>query len=243
MTTSSFLWMLRLLRLLALVFLVAGAALALSLLLRTADAAIDPQVRLRLQTEQPAAFGFWYGLQAGWEDGSNAAAGHRLDCDHPAPLPLVCGPHFDLVTNPTAPLLRYQEPSTWKRVALLYLGALPGPLSLPGLLFWMYGSWLLLRLLQDVTPETPFTQANARRLAHLALLVLGLNLWGYVAQLSVASLVPAFQTAGLAYSLNRYVQLSPQELIPGFEVGFILFVIAAVYRRGVELSQEAAFVI
>ena len=243
MTTSSFLWMLRLLRLMAIIFLVAGVGLALSLLARTADAAMDPQVRLSLQTEQPAAFSFWYGLQAGWKDGSNAAAGHRTDCAQLPPLPLAREPQFDLIANPTAPLLRYQERSALKRVALLYLGALPGNLSLPGLLFWIYGSWLLLRLLQDVTPETPFTQANAQRLAHLTLLVLGLNLWDYVAQLSVLSLVPAFRAAGVAYALNRYVQLSPEELIPGLEVGFILFVIAAVYRRGVELSQEADFVI
>jgi hypothetical protein len=243
MSTPSFLSMLRLTRLMAIIFLVAGACLALSLITRTVDAAINPQVQLSLHTDRPAAFSFWYEMQAGWEDGSNAAAGRSTYSDQLPPLRLVRGQQFELVANSTAPLLRYQERSALKRIALLYLGALPGDLSLPGLLFWIYGSWLLLRLLQDVTPETPFTQANARRLAHLTLLVLGLNLWNYVAQVSMLPLVPAFRAAGVAYSLNQYVQLSPQQLIPGFEVGFMLFVIAAVYRRGVELSLEADFVI
>ena len=243
MTTSSFLWMLRLLRFMAIVFLVAGTGLAFSLLGRTADAVTDPQIRLSLSTEQPAAFGFWYSTQAGFEDGLKGTAHPRSDRDYLPPLPRAGTQRFDLVADPHTPLLRYQESSVLKRVALLYLGALPGHLSLPGLLFWIYGSWLLLRLLRDVTPETPFTQANAQRLARLSALVLGLNLWDYVAQFSLLNLVPAFRTAGVAYSLNHYVQLSSEQLIPGLEVGFILFVIAAVYRRGVELSQEAAFVI
>lgn len=235
--------MLRLLRFMTIVFLVVGAGFALTLLGRTADTVTNPEVRLSLHTNQPAVFNFWYGVQAGWEGGSNSTSHPRTDWDQLPPMHLAPSQRFDLVANPTAPLLRYQEPSIWKRVALLYLGALPGDLSLPGLLFWLYGSWLLVRLLQDVTPETPFTQANARRLAQLTSLILGLNLWDYVAQVSILNLVPDFQVAGVAHALNRYVQLSPENLIPGLQVGFILFVIAAVYRRGVELSQEADFVI
>jgi hypothetical protein len=243
MATSSFFWLLRYLRLAALVFLVAGYGLALSLVVRTTAAATEPQVRLSLHTDQPAAFGFWYDLQEGFEDGVHSQTRRRPDWDQLSPLHLAPGRRFDLTPNPNALLLRYQEPSALKRVALLYLGALPGHLSVPGLLFWTYGSWLLLRLLRDVTPETPFTQANAQRLAQLTKLVLGLNLWAYVAQGCVLRLVPAFPAAGVPYSLNHYVQLSSEEVIPGLAVGFMLAVIAAVYRRGVDLSQEADFVI
>ena len=239
---SSFLWMLRLLRFMAIVFLVAGVGSALTLLGRMADTVTNPEVRLNLQTDQPAAFSYWYAMQAGWEDGSKAKSS-RTDWDQLLSMHLAPGQQFELVANPNAPMLRYQEPSTWKRVALLCLGALPGYLSLPGLLFWIYGSWLLMRLLQDVTPEAPFTQANARRLSQLTLLILGLNLWDNVAQVSVLNLVPAFQAANIAHALNRYVQLSPEELIPGLQVGFMLVVIAAVYRRGVDLSHDATFVI
>lgn len=242
MAIASFTSMLRFTRIMAGIFLFAGCGLTFVLLGQVADAATDPVVRLSLHTDRPARFEFWYAMQAGFEDGISHQPRRTAWSELPA-LRLAPGRAFGLAANPTAPLLRYPEPSAPKRVALLALGALPGSMSVPGLLFWIYGSWLLLKLLQDVTPETPFTQANARRLARLALLVLSLNLWDYLAQICVLALVPAFRVAGVAGPLNRYVQLSPEELIPGLQVGFILFVIAAVYRRGVELSQEAEFVI
>lgn len=105
------------------------------------------------------------------------------------------------------------------------------------------GSWLLLQLLRDVTPATPFTSANARRLLHLALLVLMLNLWDYVARTVVLLLVPAFRIAELTVPLSHYVRLNADEVVPGFWVGFMLLIIAAVYQRGVELSHEAELVI
>jgi hypothetical protein len=111
------------------------------------------------------------------------------------------------------------------------------------MLFLACGSWLLLKLLQDVTPDTPFTLANAHRLRKLTLLVLGLYLWHYAAYLLVWALVPAYRVAQLAQPLSHYVRLNTDDLVPGIEVGFILFIIAAVYQRGVELSREAELVI
>jgi hypothetical protein len=98
-------------------------------------------------------------------------------------------------------------------------------------------------MLQDVTPATPFTQANARRLRKLTLLVFGLHLWHYVAYWLVWALVPAYRVAALASPLSHYVRLNTDDLVPGVEVGFILLIIAAVYQRGVELSREAELVI
>ncbi|NML66065.1 DUF2975 domain-containing protein [Hymenobacter sp. RP-2-7] len=241
MAISSFTWALRFARILAGIFLFVGCGLTLVLLGGMADAATDSVVRLSLRTDRPAQFEFWYAMQAGYEDGAKHQPRHSAWDKLPA-LQLAPGRAFDLVANPITPLLRYPEPSAPKRLALLALGALPGAVSVPGLLFWIYGSWLLLKLVQDVTPETPFTEANARRLARLALLVLGLSLWDYAAQACVLALVPAFRAVGVASSLNHYVQLSTEEL-PGFQVGFMLSVIAAVYRRGVVLSQEAELVI
>jgi hypothetical protein len=226
-------------RIMAIVFLVTGVTLGFMLLGQLVDVSANPEVDLQLDVTRPAHFRFWHDMEAGYQDG---AAG-RPKLEKLQALHLAPGQLFELAADPTVPLLRYHEPSVPKRVALLALGALQGTYSVPGLLFWVYGSWLLLKLLQDVTPQTPFTPANARRLAKLTVLVLGLNLWDHVAQFSLLGLVPAFRAAGLASSLNQYVLLNTNELVPGLPVGFMLLVIAAVYRRGVELSQEAELVI
>ena len=94
-----------------------------------------------------------------------------------------------------------------------------------------------------MTPETPFTLANAQRLRKLALLVLGLYFWQYVAYLLVWLLVPAYRVASLAYPLSHYVRLNTENLVPGPAVGIILAIVAVVYQRGVELSREAELVI
>lgn len=240
--TTSLPWMLGFTRIMAIVFLVTGVGLGFTLLGQLVDAAANPEVALQLDVTRPAHFRFWHDMEAGFQDGA-AHQPRRPKLDKLPALQLAPGQLFELVADPAVPLLRYHEPSVPKRVALLALGALQGNYSVPGLLFWVYGSWLLLKLLQDVTPQTPFTAANARRLAKLTVLVLALNLWDHVAQFSLLGLVPAFRAAGLASALNHYVLLNTDELVPGMPVGFMLLVIAAVYRRGVELTQEAELVI
>ena len=220
-------------------FVVMAGVLALTLCGRIADAASGPEVRLVLNTYRPNLFGAWHDTRQGFRDGQQGQAREMR-----GPLPaLPATTRFALVADPHASLLRYHEPSPWKRVALQLLGALDDSMSVAGLFFLAYGSWLLLKVLQDVTPDTPFTLANAHRLRKLTLLVVGLNLWHYAAYLLVRALVPAYRVAQLAQPLNHYVRLNTDDLVPGFEVGFILFIIAAVYQRGVELSREAELVI
>jgi hypothetical protein len=144
---------------------------------------------------------------------------------------------------PYAQVLRYREPNDAKRMALQALGALDESLSVAGLFFLGYGSWLLFGLLRDVTSATPFTLANAQRLRKLALLVLGLYFWQYVAYLLVWALVPAYRVASLTYPLSHYVRLNTDDLVPGPAIGIALVIIAAVYQRGVVLSREAELVI
>jgi uncharacterized protein YjeT (DUF2065 family) len=219
-------------------FLVMASVLTLSLFLKMADAASKPEVRLALQTIRPNGFEVWHDTQAGFQDGLK---GQRRP--ERGPLPALAAADFDVQADPHAQLLRYREPSEWKRMALQALGALDDSLSVAGLLFIGYGSWLLFSMLQDVTPATPFTQANAQRLRKLTLLVFGLHLWHYVAYWLVWALVPAYRVAALASPLNHYVRLNTDDLVPGVAVGFILLIIAAVYQRGVELSREAELVI
>lgn len=223
------------------VFLVMAAVLAISLCLKMADAASQPEVRLALDTKQPNMFEAWHAMQAGFMDGLQGK--HRPERGPLPPLAAAPAAGFDVQANPYAQILRYREPSDGKRMVLQALGALDDSLSVAGLFFMACGSWLLFRLLHNVTPETPFTLANARRLRKLALLVLGLNIWQYVAYLLVWALVPAYRVASLAYPLSHYVRLNTENLVPGLAGGFILAIIAAVYQRGVELSHEAELVI
>ena len=231
-------FVLRLTKILTGFFLVLASILTLSLFLKMVDAASKPEVRLTLSTSHPTIFGAWHDTQAGFVDGLK---GQRRP--ERGPLPAQAATDFDVHADPHAQLLRYREPSEWKRMALQALGALDDSLSVAGLFFIGYGSWLLFRLLQDVTPATPFTQANARRLRKLTLLVFGLHLWHYAAYRLVWALVPAYRVAQLAQPLSHYVRLNTDDLVPGVAVGFMLLIIAAVYQRGVELSREAELVI
>jgi len=219
-------------------FVLAAAVLTFSLLGKMADAASQPEVQLALDTKRPNIFEAWHDTQAGFMDGWKGQ--HRPER---GPLPPRTAASFDVQAYPYAQVLRYREPSNAKRMVLQALGALDESLSVAGLFFLGYGSWLLFKLLRDVTPETPFTLANAKRLRKLALLVLGLYFWQYVAYLLVWLLVPAYRVAQLAYPLSHYVHLNTDDLVPGPTIGMALVIIAAVYQRGVQLSREAELVI
>lgn len=200
-----------------------------------------PEVRLVLFTTKPNLFPAAHDMNAGFEDG--LAGRPRRPERGPLPALRAATTGFELAADPHAPLLRYREPSTYRRLALLYLGAADGYFSLSWVILISMGSWLLWGLLRDATPETPFTHANARRLAQLALLVLLLSQAQYLAYLGLRALVPASHAPGVAETLNHYVRLNTDDNLPSSWVGVMLAIIAAVYRCGVELSQEAKLVI
>ncbi len=230
--------LLRFSRPLAFIFLLGGGIAAMLLLVRTVAVIDDTPVQLALNTTTPNTFSAFHDMQAGWADGYNSRP--MRNTQH---LPLAANSPFDLTADPQAPVLRYHEPDAWRRVALLYLGASNDYQSLAWVMFFGVGSWLLWQLLLDVTPATPFTFANARRLRGLGLLVLGLDFAQELAYLAVRALVPPFRMLGLTEPLSHYVRLNTETTLPGWEVGLVLLVIAAVYQRGVELSREAALVI
>ena len=230
--------LLRFSRPLAFIFLLGGILAAILLLVRTAAAFDNAPVQLSLNTTTPNIFSAMYDMQAGWSDGCNGRPElATLQATLAATTP------FELSADPQAPVLRYHEPSAARRLALLYLGASNDYQSLAWVVFFGVGSWLLWQLLLDVTLATPFTFANAWRLRNLGLLVLGLDLAQELAYLVVRALVPPFRVPGLAEPLSHYVRLNTEITLPGWEVGLMLLVIAAVYQRGVELSREAELVI
>ena len=230
--------LLRFSRPLAFIFLLGGGLAAMLLLMRTVAAFEDGPVQLSLNTGTPNIFPALHDMQAGLFDGYYGRPARTS-------LPVMLAAHapFELTTDPQAPVLRYHEPSAARRLALLYLGASNDYQSLAWVVFFGAGSWLLWQLLLDVTLATPFTLANARRLRNLGLLVLGLDLAQEMAYLVVRALVPPFWSPGLAEPLGHYVRLNTETTLPGWEVGLMLLVIAAVYQRGVELSREAELVI
>lgn len=235
--------LLRFSRPLAFIFLLGGIMSAILLLVRTVAAFDDNPVQLSLNTTTPNIFPALHDMQAGWSDGYNGCPARTA-----WQTKLAAATPFELAANSQAPVLRYHEPSIAKRLMLLYLGASNDYQSndyqsLAWMMFFAVGSWLLWQLLLDVTLATPFTFANARRLRNLGLLVLGLDLMQELAYLVVRALVPPFLVPGLAEPLGHYVRLNTETTLPGWEVGLMLLVIAAVYQRGVELSREAELVI
>ncbi|GAA4042227.1 hypothetical protein GCM10022409_30270 [Hymenobacter glaciei] len=228
--------LLRFTRPLAYLLLLASGFEVILLLARTVAAFDSAPVELTLYTTDPNIFPTLHAIHAGLVGDSRPSRTVQLY------EPAVKSP-FEIASNPQALVLRYHEPSAERRVALLYLGASNEYQSLAWGAFLAVGSWLLWQLLLDVTPATPFTFTNARRLRGLGLLVLGLDFAQELAYLAVRALVPPFRVPGLTEPLSHYVRLNTETTLPGWEVGLMLLVIAAVYQRGVELSREAELVI
>ena len=144
--------------------------------------------------------------------------------------------------------LIYHEPSAAKRLALALLGVTNSSLgraSLITLLFAMLAGRLIYHMLRDMRLATPFTEANARRIRWLALLVLGIDAYAFLAHKALQALVPAFAYgAGGSNTVTPYIVLDPA---PGgwgsWKFGLLLLIVAVVYKRGVAMAREAELTI
>lgn len=219
------------------VLLMIGAATSVFVFfMKTAQIADSTEVRVTLDLFSPNLFTFAHDAKAGFEDG--LAGKPRPEC-RPLP-PFKSAPTaFELAADPQQPLLRYQEPSYTKRLLLLCAGASDEYMSLAWVVFFVAGSWLLWHMLLDVTPATPFTFANAKRLRNLGLLIMFLAFGQKLIYLALRYTVPDFRTPGIAEPLSHYVKLNTESMLPGWEVGLALLIIAAIYKRGVHLLEEA----
>ncbi|UYZ62803.1 DUF2975 domain-containing protein [Hymenobacter weizhouensis] len=184
-------------------------------------------------------------MKRGWQDAQQDA----LAVPRPAPFtpdsvaPSFNRSGFELLADTDQQIVRYREPSLWRRVALLWLGASHETMALSTALILTALTWLLWRLLRDVTPATPFTQTNARRLRQMLLLIVGWIVWQQLAHLFLSFLMPAFSLQNLALPVARYVELNGDAQAPEMWMVMVLSVVALMYRRGVELSQEAELTI
>ncbi len=232
---------LRLARFFTALYALGSLVVVCNLLGRTADLLRnEQQLQLSLDVRTPNLLPELADARQGWEDG--AAGRPSRNSREPKPAWRGQSQGYELAANPLAPVLRYPEPNGWKRMALLYAGALDDSYSLAELLYYALGGWLTWRLLRSLTPAQPFTPETARRLRHLGLLVAALVVWGQVAGWFVRLLVPAFQVSGAAEPLNHYVRLHTEGL-PGLLPLLALSVISFVYGRGLALSREAELVI
>ncbi|WP_162303492.1 DUF2975 domain-containing protein [Hymenobacter sediminis] len=181
------------------------------------------------------------GATDGWRAGGSGSARVR----RPAPFvpdsvaPRFNAAGFELLTNTNQQVLRYQERSFGKRLSLLWLGASHTTMGLGAAVALAGIVWQLWLLVRGVTPAAPFTQANARRLRWIALLILGWAVWQEVAHALLLVLLPDFPAPHLPLPLARYVELTGDAQTPNLWAISVLGVIALIYRRGVELQQEA----
>ena len=149
---------------------------------------------------------------------------------------------FRLVPKGQKLALVYVERNFGKRVAMIILGVANHADkrgSLPMGLYSMLTGMLLYKILTDMSIESPFTEKNARRIRWLGLLMIGVDLYQYVAFRYMLSIVPHFRAPGLQGNVLQYLTLDPAEETGAWKFGLVLLVIAAVYQRGVVMAQEA----
>ncbi|MCB2406958.1 DUF2975 domain-containing protein [Hymenobacter lucidus] len=139
--------------------------------------------------------------------------------------------------------LKYIEQNRVKKLILELLGVInstaAGRDSLPLMVYSMLTGMLLYRILNEMQIESPFTEKNARRIRWLGLLMIGVDLYQYLARILLARLVPPVPMPGHNGSMAQYVLLDVGPEIGAWKFGLVLLVIAAVYKRGVIMAQEA----
>lgn len=128
-----------------------------------------------------------------------------------------------------------REPQASRRLLVHIINAEKGPLPLmlAGLLF----SFIMAAILNDVKPGVPFSPANTRRLYWLAALFIGCEVYQRTAYLWMQHYLHEVAPAGMA-GLTPNSEFS-SSLMSNWLVAAMLVVLAASYRRGVELAEEA----
>ncbi|TGE21822.1 DUF2975 domain-containing protein [Hymenobacter aquaticus] len=149
---------------------------------------------------------------------------------------------YRLVRHSEQVSLKYMERNRGKKVALELLGVLNsagGRSSLPLIVYSMLTGMLLYRILNEMQIESPFTEKNARRIRWLALLMVGVDLYQYLARITLAALLPPVPVPGHSGTAAQYMVLDVGPETGAWKFGLVLLVIAAVYQRGVVMAEEA----
>ena len=148
---------------------------------------------------------------------------------------VAAGKPTQLVMHSQNGTLVLREPQASRRLLVRIINAEKGPLPLllAGLLF----SLIIAKILGDVKPGVPFTPANIRRLYWLAMLFVGCEVYQRAASWWMQHYLRSVTPAGLV-ELMPNSQFNSSMVSNGIAAA-MLIILAASYRRGVELTEDA----
>ena len=140
-----------------------------------------------------------------------------------------------LLPRARAFVLVQHEPSTVRRLALRLINA--EPQSVPRVVAALLFCLLVYRILRDLRPGQPFAPANVRRLRWLGILLIGCDVYYWLANWWLSSYL-ADAAAGLTPVMDF-----GSSLVANWLIGLLLLIIATGYQRGVELAEDAEFTV
>lgn len=135
-------------------------------------------------------------------------------------------------------VLVQHEPNAVRRLALRLIN--PEPQSVPRVVAALLFCVLVYRILRDLRPGQPFAPANVRRLRWLGILLIGCDVYYWLAHWWLGHYLAAsgHAAAGLAPVMDF-----GSSLVANWLIGLLLLLIATGYQRGVELAEDAEFTV
>ncbi|WP_169515076.1 DUF2975 domain-containing protein [Hymenobacter norwichensis] len=148
---------------------------------------------------------------------------------------VAAGKPTQLIMHAQTGTLVLREPQASRRLLVRIINAEKGPLPLmlAGLIF----SFIMAAILNDVKPGVPFSPANTRRLYWLAALFIGCEVYQRAAFWWMQHYLHSVTPPGIA-ELTPNSEFS-SSLVSNGLVAAMLVILAASYRRGVQLAEEA----
>ncbi|MDO7845846.1 DUF2975 domain-containing protein [Hymenobacter sp. M29] len=132
-------------------------------------------------------------------------------------------------------VLVQHEASAARRLALRLVNA--EPQSVPRVVAALLFCWLVYRILRDLRPGQPFAPANVRRLRWLGVLLIGCDVYYWLAHWWLSAYL-ADAAAGLTPVMDF-----GSSLVANWLIGVLLLLVATGYQRGVELAEDAEFTV
>ncbi|MDO7852041.1 DUF2975 domain-containing protein [Hymenobacter convexus] len=133
-------------------------------------------------------------------------------------------------------VLVQHEASAGRRLLLRLVNA--EPQSVPRVVAALLFCWLVYRILRDLRPSQPFAPANVRRLRWLGVLLIGCDVYYWLA----GWWLKHYLTASGNPDLSPVMDFG-SSLVANWLIGLLLLLIATGYQRGVELAEDAEFTV